>query len=59
MKIYNITLLQLITMWFFGWSFWAFYLIDSSDDGIVVFVGIPFLLVFYTFGWIKYKKDKK
>lgn len=62
-NLYNITKAQLITTWIFGALTWLFILLSSQDsyntgitlEGILFFL-IPFLLIFYTFGWSNNRK---
>ncbi|MBD3311610.1 MAG: hypothetical protein GF349_03900 [Candidatus Magasanikbacteria bacterium] len=65
MNLYKISYGQLVTIWIFGIFFWLgdiLVVLDSySPSGIalVLILLIPSLLIFYTIGWNKFKKDKK
>ncbi len=54
-KFYSISLGQLITMWFFGiiGTFISFGMALDGENSffIILVIGIPFFLVFYTIGW--------
>lgn len=59
--IYKITLGQLITIWIFGLFGWVidFFSMSSYGDNFVrgmIFILIPFVLIFYTLGWRKVNK---
>jgi len=70
MSIYNITKGQLITLWVFGFFWWALALPvlvvyflpnfgDPSDPplaSLLLVMFIPFLLTFYTLGWRNNKR---
>ncbi len=59
MKIYNITKGQYITVLVFGIVVWLFSIAEIGagiDYWGILFLVIPFILVFYTIGWRNYRK---
>ncbi len=59
-NIYKITKGQIISIWIFGIIGFIVSLGESDYSGFAIFLSIliPAILVFYTIGWINFKKNK-
>lgn len=59
-NLYNLSLGQLVTLWFFGGFAWL-YTLDGYGSSFATFwfIFIPFVLIFYTFGWISHRMKMK
>lgn len=52
-NFYDVTKLQLVTMWLFGAILFLVSINAAENDSLFALIGvlIPFFLIFYTLGW--------